>query len=532
MELAGVSTGKQGVGATAILNQISLAKSRLWTPEQYQQWLIEDPEADLDFAAEAAAETYPHYQRELQMANALDFDDMIIRTIQILRESDRTRDRMHRRFRYVMVDEYQDTNYAQNVLTNLITGPHQNICVVGDPNQSIYGWRNADITNIVNFTERYPNAKTVRMGRNYRSTSTIVDAAQHLIARNATRLDNPLQSMTSPGPTIRFATAPTADREAQWAIDCLRELVDSRECAWKDCAVMYRMNAQSRPFEDICVTQSIPYRLIGGVRFYERREIKDVLAYLRIILNPGDTVSLQRVINTPPRRIGATTVKKLMHHSSVHDQTLMQSVASVVSVAMAQERPSLNRSANQAVGQFHAMIEAMEKQQAHITLSQLFDAVIDHTGLELHIKTQDNGAERWENVLELRSLTEQEPYASQTAAQALASFLERVSLVQNIDQHDEEEGVLTLITLHQAKGLEFTAVAMPGLAEGTLPMRIGEVEEERRLCYVGITRARRHLAMSWPEIGHRYGYSAPNQMSRFIDEIPPHYFAAEEYLYE
>ena len=525
MELANIPTGRDGIRPRDVLDKISLAKSRLMTPEQYRQWIFEDEEADLDYSAEAAADVYPLYERDLKMANCLDFDDMINRTVRILRESDQTRERTHRRLRYVMVDEYQDTNHAQNELTRLLTGPHQNLCVVGDPDQSIYGWRNADIRNIIAFTDHYPNSTIVRMGRNYRSTETIVAAATELISRNQTRLDNPLTAVAGPGFSIQFAAPYTTEEEAEWTIERMQELVTTGECAWRDCAVMYRINAQSRPFEEVCIQRRVPYRLIGGTRFYERREIKDALAYLKIILNPGDTVSLQRVINTPPRKIGAATVNRLLQFADQHSQTLMQSVASVASAALAQDRPKLNRTAIQAVGEFHVMASQLREKQDQMTLAELFDAVMDATGLEQHVKADDDGNDRWDNVLELRSLTEQDPYPAQTAERSLPNFLERVSLVQDIDQYDDAAGVLTLINLHQSKGLEFYAVAMPGVSEGTLPLAANDPEEERRLCYVGITRAKRRLFMSCPEIIHRYGHRSPAQLSRFLHEIPDRYFA-------
>ena len=530
MEHANVQSGSDGINASTILSKISLAKSRLLTPDEYEKDIYEGDDWT-DYASEAAADCYHHYQRELEMANALDFDDMINRTVQILKESDRARNQTHRRYLYIMVDEFQDTNHAQNVLTHMVTGEHRNICVVGDPNQSIYGWRNADIANILTFPEQYPNTTTINLGRNYRSTEIVVKAAEGLISHNRQRSDNPLTAMGEPGEPIRLATTQTADDEAAWTVDQMQELIRQGKCRWKDCAIMYRLNAQSRPFEEICIRREIPYRLIGGIRFYQRREVKDLLAYLKIIQNPGDNVSLQRIINTPPRKIGATTVRRLLEFSDTHRGTLMQSVGAVDSASPTQERPDFNQPTIRAVKDFHRLVDSLQNAYSNITLAELIDMVLTTTGLDRHIKDDDNGQERWDNVMEIRALTEQEQYKGRSAEEALPDFLEAVSLVADVDQYDPEEGVMTLITLHQAKGLEFEVVAMPGMTEGVIPLgRSDDIEEERRLCYVGITRAKSVMLMSWPEYSNRYGTMQENTPSRFLTEIPAQYVIDEEYF--
>ena len=520
MELAGLSTKSAGFSIPTLLSKISHAKSRLLDPEQYRQWLYEDPESDLSYAAEAAADVYPFYQNQLRMTNALDFDDMIARSVRILRESDYVRTRTQRRFQYIMVDEFQDTDHAQNVLIELLTGPQRNLCVVGDPDQSIYGWRNADIGNILGFEERRPDTAVIRLGRNYRSTQNILKAAEDVVTHNRRHLENPLTTEVGAGCPVLVAGLPDTNCEAEWIIESLAERVALRQCQWSDCAVMYRVNAQSRAFEAICFRRQIPYRLIGGTRFNQRREIKDILAYLNIIHNPGDSVSLQRIINLPPRRIGAGTVRNLMDFSDRRRQTLMQAV-NAATTPETEDRPSIRRNALAALHSFHNLVQDLQRAKDHATLTQLFDRIIESTGLEEYIKSDEQGTERWDNALELRAMTERDEYAGRNASKSLPAFLESVSLVSDVDRYDPDEGALTLITLHQAKGLEFDTVAMPGLTEGTLPLaRAEDIEEERRLCYVGMTRAKNCLIMSWPEMAIRNGQPQENVPSRFLDELP------------
>ena len=527
MQNAGVPAGRSGVSPGAILSKISFAKSILLSPRQYAELIYRDEALDLDYATEAAADVYHHYQNELLMANALDFDDIIHRAVRILQESESVRERTQHRFRYMMIDEYQDTNHAQNELAGLVAGPRRNLCIVGDPDQSVYGWRNADIRNILEFKQRYPEAKTVRLGRNYRSTKNIVAAAGALIRHNRRRIDNPLTAAGDTGDPIVMNVADDPSAEAEWAVGRMAALVREGQCAWRDCAVIYRLNAQSRPFEETCVRRGVPYRLIGGVRFYQRREVKDLLAYLKVILNPGDTVSLQRIINVPPRKIGAATVNKLLAFAGKRGLTLMQAVSAAALPSPDTEKPDLGRNAAGAVARFHRMLAGFDEAQRQVSLSELVDIVIGQTGLERHVKGDDDGPERWENILELRALAGQDTYARRTAVGSLPDLLERVSLVADVDQYDETEGVLTLITLHQAKGLEFAAVAMPGMNEGTLPHRAGDLEEERRLCYVGVTRAQKWLLMSAPETGGQPGAAYENRLSRFIHEIPGWRLAGE-----
>lgn len=529
MEQAGISPTNDGIRPSAVLAAISRAKSLLLEPGEFMEH-VQDHEAHNppDPAASAAAEAYPHYQRELTLSGAMDFDDIIARAVRILSRNERIRQLVHRQWRYLMVDEYQDTNHAQHQLTRLLIGPGQNICVVGDPNQSIYGWRNALIENIVEFPRNHPGTRTVRLGRNYRSTQRVVAAADGLIAHNETRIENPLRSQQDQGPPLRIATTADTDKEAFWAVDNLRRLVIAGECRWNDCAVMYRTNAQSRPLEELCIHNDIRYRLIGGTRFYQRQEVKDVLAYLRVIQNPGDTVSLQRIINLPPRSIGAVTIDRIMTHAGGRAQTMMQA-ARAAAVPGDHDRPELADRPTAAVSRFVALVDRLKQATDDLTLAQLIDLLLQETAMEAYIKGQDNGQERWDNVLELRSTAATPDYDGAPARDTLAPFLEHTSLFTDTDDYDESQDLLTLITMHQAKGLEYHAVALTGLCEGLLPHgRSDDVEEERRLCYVAITRAKRHILLSWPERSNHYGHWQSNIPSRFLDEIPKE-TAEEEY---
>ena len=522
MEQAGISPTNDGIRPSSVLSAISKAKSLLLEPGEYLEAVQDrEPFSPEDPSAAAASLAYPHYQRELALSGAMDFDDIITRAVRILDSSERIRQLVHRQWRYLMVDEYQDTNHAQHRLTRLLTGPGQNICVVGDPNQSIYEWRNALIENIMQFPRVHPGTRTVRLGRNYRSTKTVIAAADGLIAHNETRIDNPLRSQQDQGPPVRIATAEDTDAEAFWAVSNLRRLVIAGECGWNDCAVMYRTNAQSRPLEELCIQNAIRYRLIGGTRFYQRQEVKDVLAYLRVIQNPGDTVSVQRIINLPPRAIGAVTTDKIMTHAGERAQTMMQA-ARAAAAPGDHDRPQLAERPTAAVGRFIALVDRLRQATDDLPLAELIDMLLAETAMEPYVKGQDNGPERWDNVLELRSSAATPDYHGAPARDTLAPFLEHTSLFTDTDDYDESQDLLTLITMHQAKGLEYHAVALTGLCEGLMPHnRSDDVEEERRLCYVGLTRAKRHLLLSWPERSNQYGHWQSNSPSRFLDEIPP-----------
>ena len=530
MELTGISPANDGIRAGDVLSSISRAKSLLLSPEAYPDWQEQEHSLFPDPAIEAAASVYPHYQRELEMSGAVDFDDIITRAVRILTESERVRSLVHRQYRYIMVDEYQDTNQAQHELTRLITGPHRNICVVGDPNQSIYGWRNALIRNIVDFPKHWPGAAVVRLGRNYRSTENVVQAAAGLISHNRTRIDNPLSAMGKSGPLIRLATTGNTEDEAFWNVNALNRIVQAGQCPWNECAVIYRTNAQSRPFEELCIQNSIPYRIVGGTRFYQRREVKDLLAYLRVILNAGDSVSLQRIINLPPRSIGAATIERILKFTDAHTLTMMQGVRAAAANTALADRPQLGDRPTAAVSRFVNLMDLFRSAADTHDLARLIDLVIDNTGMEQYLKGDENGQERWENLMELRAAAAAPDYAGAPARDTLAPYLEHASLFTDVDELDQTQDLLTLITLHQAKGLEFEAVALPGLTEGLLPhSRSSDTEEERRLCYVGMTRAKTHLLMSWAETSNQYGRHQPNSPSRFLEELPKDRFTEEYY---
>ena len=519
MEMAGISPTNSGIRPSDILSSISRAKSLLVTPQTCEEWLHRHRPGpnELD---EAMLRTYPHYQRLLELSNALDFDDIISRAIKILTESKQTQNLMHLQYQYIMVDEYQDTDHAQHRLMELITGPRRNICIVGDPDQSIYGWRNARIANMLEFPQQYPEAAVIRLGRNYRSTGNIVQAAESLIARNRTRTHNPLSAAAPKGPQIRLAAADTAQDEASWTVNVIADLRKEHQYRWEDLAILYRTSAQSRAFEEACIRRGVPYRLVGGTRFYHRREIKDLLAYLRVLVNPGDDISLQRIINLPPRSIGANSVRQTMEFADSRNLTLMQSVRAVTTQSP-NEEPSLPPRPAASMKGFIGLIDHLTRAAASMSLTQLFDLVLETTGLDEYIKGEEDGNERWDNILELRATTNQPEYSQKTAQHALQPFLEHASLFSDTDEYENNSNSLTLMTLHQAKGLEFGAVAMPGMIDGILPhARAEDIEEERRLCYVGITRAKTHLLMSWAATSNTYGRLQPNVPSRFLSEIP------------
>ena len=483
-----------------IRDAISKAKAWLITPEELTKQAAQHAADHPDDAREllqAAALVYPAYQRDLERNDALDFDDMIVKTVRLLQESRSVREGVHRQYRHIMVDEFQDTNLAQYELVRLITGPEQNVCVVGDQDQAIYGWRGASSENINKFQNDYPDAKLVRLNRNYRSTQAILDMAQSLIKHNEERIDNPLTTDNPEGYPIETRNARNEDEEARWSIGVLSGLVRQGEARWQDCAVAYRMNAQSRALEDICMRNNVRYRIVGGTPFYERAEVKNVLAYLRIVHNPKDSISLRRIINTPPRSIGDRTIQKVVQYAEDNQCNLLQAVGGIARSSQAtNDDYGLKPRAVKVVTDFHDLIQEFQTASRHMTVSQLVDRILEATGLAKHILNDKDGPERWANIEELKAMTK--PYGTAASPDGLSAFLERMSISQDTEDDDPEEGRLTLITLHQAKGLEFAAVAIAGMEEGALPhQRSEDIDEERRLCYVGMTRAKKYLFLSW-----------------------------------
>ena len=516
MEMADINP-KQ-VKPEDILSRFSLAKSKMITPEAYQD-LHKESRDDLIVATVL---TYPIYQDTLTGYNALDFDDMLTRTVDLLLASPSLHAHYQHQFRYIMVDEFQDTNVVQYELTKLLTDRRQNICVVGDPDQSIYGWRAADINNILNFEEHFPNTQRIHLGQNYRSTGTILAAAQELISCNTKRIPNPLHTENPTGDMITIIETETPNDEAAVVVNNIENDKHSQNRPWTDYAVMYRSNQQSRTVEEACIRLGIPYRIFGGVPFYQRREIKDTLAYLRIIANPADTASLQRIINIPHRGIGPQTLRRLSDHSNQGHISLMQTIAEVAAAerqAIFQTQPleqPLDRRAQCAVANFHNLIQHLDQQYRQHDVTELFDAVFDATQLKEYITAAEDGEARWDNVIELRSIAADFPGHARDD-QALNNFLQHIALVTDPAEEQQLEGFVTLSTLHSAKGLEFSSVAITGLCQTVIPSpRSDDIEEERRLFYVGITRAKNNLSLSWSERMH--GRSA--SPTPFLDEIP------------
>ena len=521
----------------AILSAISHAKSELVSPYAYAG-------ATRDYFGEVVARVYERYQDLLTENNAVDFDDMIMKTVELIRDNDEIREKYQERFLHVLVDEFQDTNIAQYQLARLLAGKHPNICVVGDPDQSIYSWRSADIRNILNFERDFPDAHIVKLEQNYRSTQTILDAAHAVIAGNKQRKQKSLWTEQSSGDPIVMYEAYDEGEEADFVASEIAELVKA-EHRYADVAVMYRTNAHSRALEEAFIRATIPYQLVGGTRFYERREVKDVLAYLRLVHNPYDAVSFTRIVNVPGRGIGAKTISELERWAQrlgVPLYTALQviaqqesAIAADATVAPASERHPIASRQAKALVELLRMLDELIGVASKNNPSTLLDAVLEHTAYRRYLFAEceeSEAEERWANVGELRNVAAE--YDGLEPGHALVSFLEDVALVSDADTIDEDGdergGRVTLITLHSAKGLEYPVVFITALEEGVLPhMRSfddpAQMEEERRLAYVGMTRAKERLYLLRAFRRFNMGMSQHNPPSRFLKDIPPELIA-------
>jgi DNA helicase-2/ATP-dependent DNA helicase PcrA len=511
----------------AILSDIEAAKSQLLTPPGYRS---QAP----GYRGEVVFRVYERYQQLLHQNRALDFDDLLMKAVTLFQEHTKVLARYQERYLHILVDEFQDTNLAQYVLVKLLAGKHRNICVVGDPDQSIYGWRFADLRNILNFEKDYPDAKVIFLEQNYRSTKTILEVASHIIAANRQRKPKKLWTENEEGTPVAVVETYSEREEAQFVASEVERLVRQGEAGWGDLAVMYRTNAQSRVLEETFFRYGLPYKLIGGTRFYQRREIKDIVAYLRLVHNPSDSVSLMRVLNVPGRGIGQRTLSELMGWAKAKGLPLFAALelAAKGEDGKGQEalQPRFVGRSLRAFADFAALINTLAAKKDEIDLVALLDMVLERTGYQDYIQKEEDGEERWENVLELRTAASE--YKDYTPPDGLAAFLERVSLVSDIDELNEKGEAATLITLHQAKGLEFPVVFMVGMEEEVLPhyrsmADTAEMEEERRLCYVGVTRARRCLYLVRTYRRSLFGRSAANAPSRFLDDIPAHLVARQ-----
>ncbi len=484
-----------------------------------------------DYFEENCARVYRHYEELLARNNAVDFDDLLMRSVQLLQNQEEVRAKYQERYLYLMVDEFQDTNVAQYSLARLLAGERKNICVVGDPDQSIYSWRSADIRNILSFQRDYLGAATISLDQNYRSTANILETAKHLISANDIRLQKDLFTDNDQGEQVQLHEAYDEADEAGFAIGEVARLVRENKMRPGNCAVMYRINAQSRALEEACLHQGMKYRLVGGVRFYHRREVKDLMAYLKLLYNPQDEVNLTRVINVPARGIGAKTLQDLSQWAQREDIPLFTAMRRIAAARSAGEPSPVSlpsRAVNSITG-FVSVVTKLIELADKVTIVELIDRVLEDTGLRRHVQeSDDRPEERWENILELRATAQE--FNAEEPPNGLATLLERLSLVAEVDNYEESEDSLTLITLHQAKGLEFPVVFIVGLEEGLLPHSRSmespeQLEEERRLCYVGITRAEERLYLLRAFRRGIAGRGGPTLASRFLRDIPQHLLA-------
>ncbi|MGN0169744.1 MAG: DNA helicase PcrA [Lachnospiraceae bacterium] len=496
------------------LNVISGAKNELMDPDEFQR------DAGGDYKQLKIATVYAEYQKTLLKNNAMDFDDLIMKTVELLQVDHEVREYYQERFQYIMVDEYQDTNTAQFMLIKLLAGKYNNLCVVGDDDQSIYKFRGANIKNILDFEGVYPNAKVIKLEQNYRSTQTILDAANSVIANNRGRKQKALWTKREGGERIVFEQFESAQEEAFYIANRIGGMVRSGECKYRDCAVLYRTNAQSRLLEERFVANNIPYKLVGGVNFYARKEIKDLLAYLKTIDNGKDDVAVTRILNVPKRGIGQTSQGK------VADYAYSRSISFYDALAEADSVPGLGK----AAGKIRPFVELIERSRRLLQQSgptAVLQYILDETGYvsELQAEGTEEARNRIDNIDEL--ITKMVDYEQNAEEPSLSEFLEEVALVADIDSLDEDSDYVVLMTLHGAKGLEFSRVFMSGMEDGIFPSYLcitaddpDELEEERRLCYVGITRAKDKLTMTAARTRMIRGETQYNAVSRFVKEVP------------
>jgi DNA helicase II / ATP-dependent DNA helicase PcrA len=470
-----------------------------------------------DFKNRRIAEIYQLYQKKLKMNNALDFDDIIMKTVKLFKEHQDVLDHYQRKFRYILVDEYQDTNRAQYELINLIAKSHNNLCVVGDDDQSIYGWRGADIRNILDFEDDYPEVKTIKLEQNYRCTKNILDAANYVIANNEKRKKKKLWTENSQGDSIKFYRADSDRDESGFIVNEIMRLSNEGR-SYKDFAILYRTNAMSRIIEEGFVTTGVPYKVVGGLKFYDRKEVKDILGYLKVINNPLDSISLERITNTPKRGIGDTSIEKVKDYAAQKDVSMYSAMLEIDSIE------GLTKRAANSMDKFISLMNYFIISRENMKVSDLIDEILEKTGYLKELKDENTpeSKARIENLQEFYSAAVE--FEENYEDKSLSTFLERVALVSDQDQVNEHGGV-TLMTLHTAKGLEFPVVFIAGFEEGIFPHfsakeDFDELEEERRLCYVGITRAKEYLYFTCAKQRLMFGRTMVNQPSSFIEEIP------------
>ncbi|RSL31788.1 DNA helicase PcrA [Salibacterium salarium] len=499
--------------ARGILGMISSAKNVLEPPEKF----IERAEGPFE---ETAADVYKEYQRRLHSNHALDFDDLIMMTIRLFRQVPEVLAFYQRKFQYIHVDEYQDTNRAQYTLVKLLADSHRNLCVVGDSDQSIYKWRGADIENILSFEKDYEETQTILLEQNYRSTQTILKAANEVIQNNLGRKPKKLWTDNEEGKNIHYFRSADEREEAAYIVERIKEAIQSRTFDYSDIAILYRTNAQSRIIEEMFLKSNINYNMIGGTKFYDRKEIKDVLAYLRLVANPDDDISLTRIINVPKRGIGATTVDKIANYANAQDISMFTALQEAEQIGLGASPTKKLRSFAEQLGHWIQM-------QEYLSVTELVEELLEKTGYRDALK-EDKSLEsqsRLENIDEFMSVTKD--FEKKNDDVSLIAFLTDLALVADMNQSDEEEeeSAVIMMTLHSAKGLEFPVVFLTGMEEGIFPhsrslFENEEMEEERRLAYVGITRAEQELHLTHSHMRQLYGRTQVNPMSRFIEELP------------
>ena len=496
----------------SVLHEISKAKDDMIDPEAYENMYASD------FRLNKISKIYSLYQKKLKLNNALDFDDIIVKAINLLTDFPEVLDYYQSKFHYIMVDEYQDTNNAQFTLIGLLAARHGNICVVGDDDQGIYSWRGANIRNILDFEKEFPGTKVIKLEQNYRSTESILDAANQVIRNNAGRKNKKLWTENGKGENLKYVCSGNEHEEANYVVYEINKQIKEGKRKYSDYAVLYRMNAQSRVLEEGFMKYGIPYKLVGALKFYDRKETKDLLAYLRLIHNPSDSISLKRIINVPKRGIGKTTIESLEQQAAAREISMFSLIQSADSL----------QGVGRAVGslqEFSSIICGLKAVQEKLKLSEFISEVLNRTGYLKELENEDTieARGRIENLKEFISVALK--FEKENEDADLGIFLENVSLVADIDTMNESNDAVILMTFHSAKGLEFPVVFMVGMEEGVFPgyrsmNEDSEMEEERRLCYVGITRAREQLFMTGAFSRTLFGSTTYNRMSRFLKEIP------------
>ena len=496
-----------------IISKISDAKNKLISAKKFKK------ENEHNFRMNKIADVYLLYEKKLKTANSLDFDDLIYLTVKLFKENDEVREFYRRKFRYILVDEYQDTNKCQYELVKLIVNDDKNICVVGDDDQCIYAWRGADINNILDFEKDFPAAKVIKLEQNYRSKSNILEAANKVIKNNAQRKDKALRTESEAGDLIKVYRAYSDIDEGNFVATQINKLIKEDGRSLKDFAILYRMNSQSRIFEEAFRRNDITYKIVGGLRFYERKEIKDIMAYLKLINNPLDDISLKRIINEPKRSIGDTTVAKVQEFAAENSMCMYDALLDAEFI------PSLTARAISSINKFVSLMNTLISDAENLSVSHLIEEILDRSGYMKMLKSSNSAEDesRVENLKEL--VSDAVAFENSSEDKSLGAFLEKVTLVSDIDNLDEENNAVVMMTVHSAKGLEFPVVFLVGMENGIFPGMSSlnsnsEMEESRRLAYVAITRAKENLYISSAEQRMVYGRTVTYQISDFVNEIP------------